>query len=75
MRAYYSQHNPQQQQYTWQQQQAVLSQPPQLQPPSAADLSALVVGVSRLVQMEYGALHGQGECHLRDQVRNLRGLL
>lgn len=70
MRAYYSQH---QQQHTWQQQYAVVSQLqlPQLQPPSAADLSALVVGVSRLVQMEYGALHGQGECQLRDQVRNL----
>lgn len=37
-------------------------------PPSVCDLCALVVGVSRLVQMEYGALHGQGECHLRDQV-------
>jgi hypothetical protein len=36
--------------------------------PSVSEVCALVVGVSRLVQMEYGALHGQGECHLRDQV-------
>lgn len=36
--------------------------------PTTADLSAVVVGVSRLVQIEWGAQHGWGECHLRDQV-------
>lgn len=37
--------------------------------PSPADLSAIVVAVSRLVQAEYGAVHGWGECQLRDKVR------
>lgn len=72
MRAYYSQHQQQQQPQRWgpsihQQQQQQLLQPP----PTAADLSCVVVAVSRLVQKEYGALHGQGECSLRDQVSEL----
>jgi hypothetical protein len=36
--------------------------------PNTADLSAVVVGVSRLVQVAHGALHGNGECSLRDHV-------
>lgn len=44
------------------------SQQQQVAAPSAADLSAVVVGVSRLVQVAHGALHGNGECDLRDHV-------
>jgi hypothetical protein len=62
MRAYYAQQQHEQQRRQQQQ---------RLQPPSAADLSGVIVAVSRLVQMQYGALHGQGECSLRDQVSKL----
>jgi len=58
------------QQYYQQQGARQGQQPP---PPTAADLSIVVVGVSRLVQMEFGALHGRGERHLRDQVSSRQG--
>lgn len=70
LREYYAQ-TPTQQRH-WRQQQPQPQQGPHIQqPPSAAELCGLVVGVSRLVQMEFGAQHGLGECHLRDQVRRL----
>jgi hypothetical protein len=37
----------------------------QAEPPAAAELIALVVAVSRLVQAEFGAVQGRGECNLR----------
>jgi hypothetical protein len=37
----------------------------QAEPPSAAELVAVVVAVSRLVQAEFGAVEGRGECSLR----------
>jgi hypothetical protein len=37
----------------------------QAEPPSAAELIAVVVAVSRLVQAEFGAVEGRGECSLR----------
>lgn len=49
------------------------SQQQQVAAPSAADLSAVVVGVSRLVQVAHGALHGNGECNLRDHVSRVGG--
>jgi hypothetical protein len=74
MRAYYNPHqhsNPATYSlagyHTSQQQQQ------QVAAPSAADLLAVVVGVSRLVQVAHGALHGNGECNLRNHVSRAEG--